>query len=118
SGGARIALFFAARCHDCLAGVIASGAAFPSSMTPDSYMHFTIFAAAGYEDFNFSEVAGLEEPLTKAGIAHRLAAFESWHDWLPSAMAVDAVEWIEVQVIKSGRRPRDDQFVEDAWQNG
>jgi poly(3-hydroxybutyrate) depolymerase len=47
SGGARMALFFAVRCNECLAGVIAGGAGFPSSMTPDASMHFSIFAAAG-----------------------------------------------------------------------
>ncbi|HEV2904082.1 MAG TPA: tetratricopeptide repeat protein [Pyrinomonadaceae bacterium] len=118
SGGARIALFFAARCNDCLAGVIASGAGFPNSISPDASMHFSIFAAAAYDDFNFSEVRSLEEPLTKAKIAHRVETFDGRHEWLPSAVAIEAVEWMEIQAMKSGRRARDDEFIKTAWQNG
>src|SRR6185436_972355 len=117
SGGARIALFFAARCNDCLAGVIASGAGFPSSITPDSSMHFSIFAAVGHDDFNFAEVKNLEEPLAKSRIPHRIETFAGRHDWLPSSLAVKAVEWMELQAIKGGRRDRNEPFIEAAWQN-
>jgi predicted esterase len=118
SGGARMALFFAARCNECLAGVIAGSAGFPSSMTPDASMHFSVFAAAGTDDFNFSEVSSLDDPLTKAGIAHRIQAFAGRHEWLPPAVAMEAVEWMEVQAMKSGRRERDEQLIETAWESG
>jgi poly(3-hydroxybutyrate) depolymerase len=118
SGGARMALFFAVRCNQCLAGVIAGSAGFPSSMTPEASMHFSIFAAAGTDDFNFFEVSSLDEPLTKAGIAHRIQAFAGRHEWLPPVVAMEAVEWMEIQAIKSGRRTRDEGFIEAAWENG
>jgi predicted esterase len=118
SGGARMALFFAARCNDCLAGVIVSGAGFPNSISPDASMHFSIFAATGYDDFNFFEVKSLDEPLTKAGIAHRIQVFEGRHDWPPTPIAVEALEWMEIQAIKNGKRARDEGFIEAAWQNG
>jgi predicted esterase len=118
SGGARTALFFAARCNDCLAGVIAGGAGFPDSMSPDPSMHFSVFATAGHDDFNFAEIRNLDEPLTKSGIAHRIETFEGRHEWLPSAVAGAAVEWLEIQAIKSNRRARDEEFIETAWQNG
>jgi poly(3-hydroxybutyrate) depolymerase len=118
SGGARMALFFAARCNDCLAGVIAGGAGFPSTIAPDASMHFSIFAVAGYDDFNFAEVLTLDEPLTKVGIAHRIHTFEGRHEWFSSAVANEAVEWMEIQAIKAGRRARDEEFIEAAWQNG
>jgi poly(3-hydroxybutyrate) depolymerase len=118
SGGARMSLFFASRCNDCLAGVIAGGAGFPSTIAPDASMHFSIFAIAGYDDFNFPEVRTLDEPLTKAGIAHRIHTFEGRHEWFPPAVANEAVEWMEIQAIKAGRRARDEAFIEAAWQNG
>ena len=101
SGGARMALFFAARCNDCLAGVIAGGAGFPSTIAPDASMDFSIFAVAGYDDFNFAEVLTLDEPLTKAGIAHRIHTFEGRHEWFPPAVANEAVEWMEIQAMQS-----------------
>jgi hypothetical protein len=40
---------------------------------------------------------------------HHLAIFEGGHTWLSSALAVQAVEWMEVQAMKTGLKPRDDQ---------
>jgi tetratricopeptide (TPR) repeat protein len=31
---------------------------------------------------------------------------------------MEAVEWMEIQAMKSGRRPRDEAFIEAAWENG
>ena len=118
SGGARMALFFAARCNNCLAGVIAGGAGFPTAIVPDASMHFSIFAVAGYEDFNFPEITTLDDPLTKAGIAHRIYTFEGRHEWFPPVVANEAVGWMELQAIKAGRRARNEEFIEAAWQNG
>jgi hypothetical protein len=39
---------------------------------------------------------------------HRLAIFEGGHVWLSSDLAIAAVEWMELQAIKSGLKPRDE----------
>src|SRR5262245_2400853 len=74
SGGARAAVRVAIACK-CLAGVIASGAGFPVDLAPAPAMHFVFFGAAGVDDFNYPELKSLEEPLTKAGISHRIQTF-------------------------------------------
>jgi hypothetical protein len=43
--------------------------------------------------------------------AHRLAIFEGGHMWLPIPVATEAIEWMELQAMKSGLRPRDDAFI-------
>lgn len=116
SGGARLAIFLAIRCHDCIAGVVACGAGFPSGMPPSPEMHFAVFSTTSTEDFNFPEVKGLDEPLAKAGITHRIEVFAGRHDWPPSSVGVEAVEWMELQAMKTGKRQRDANLVESIWQ--
>lgn len=116
SGGARVAILFATQCNDCLAGVIASGAGFPGGIEPATTMHFPLFAAAGTEDFNFAEVKSLEESLARANMTYQIETFAARHEWLPSSVAIDAVGWMELLAMKSGRRERDAQFIE-SWMN-
>jgi len=115
SGGARAALRIAVGCK-CLAGVIANGAGFPVDLAPSSQMPFVFFGAAGVDDFNYPELKNLQEPLTKAGIVHRVQTFEGRHEWPPVSVATAAVEWMELHAIKAGKRPRDDGFVNAIWQ--
>jgi poly(3-hydroxybutyrate) depolymerase len=115
SGGARAAIGIALGCK-CLAGVIASGAGFPIDLAPSPQMHFVFFGAAGVEDFNYPELKSLEEPLTKAGISHRVQTFDGRHEWPSVSVAMAAVEWMELRAIKTGKRPRDDGFIDTMWQ--
>ena len=115
SGGARVAVGIAVACK-CLAGVMANGAGFPIDVAPSPAMHFVYFGAAGIDDFNYAELKNLEEPLTKAGISHRIQPFEGRHEWLPVSVATAAVEWMELQAMRAGKRPRDDGFVNAKWE--
>ena len=102
SGGARLALGLALG-SDKIAGVIASSAGFPDAR-PRSSAAFPIFGTAGSEDFNYCEMRRLDRELTSP---HRVIIFEGGHIWLPAEVAMEAVEWLELQAMKSGRRPRD-----------
>src|SRR4029077_10541019 len=107
SGGSRVALFVALQ-SDSIAGVIASSAGYPDSR-PRKALPFPIFATAGTEDFNHLEMRQLDSALTTP---HHLAIFEGGHTWLSSALAVEAVEWMEVQAMKSGLKARDEQEID------
>ena len=115
SGGARAAVRIAVGCK-CLAGVIASGAGFPVDLAPAPQMDFVFFGAAGVDDFNYPELKSLDEPLTKAGITHRIQIFDGRHEWPPVSLTTAAVEWMELQAIKTGKRPRDEGFINAMWQ--
>jgi predicted esterase len=115
SGGARAAVRIAIGCK-CLAGVIAGGAGFPVDLAPSAQMHFVFFGAAGVDDFNYAELNSLEEPLTKAGISHRIQTFDGRHEWPPISVATAAVEWMELQAMKAGKRSRDDGFINATWE--
>jgi poly(3-hydroxybutyrate) depolymerase len=97
SGGARVALGVALGSRG-IAGVIASSAGFPDSK-PRKTVRFVVFGTAGTEDFNLSEMRQMDGALTSP---HRLAVFEGGHVWLSSALAMKAVEWMEVQAVKAG----------------
>ena len=107
SGGARVALW-AALASQGIAGVIASSAGYPDGK-PRKSLTFPIFATAGTEDFNHLEMRQLDEALTSP---HHLAIFEGGHVWLSSDLAVEAVEWMEVQAMKAARKPRDEQEID------
>lgn len=111
SGAARAAIYLATRCRDCISGVIACGAGFPAGITPSPALHFAVFSIAGVEDFNFPEVKDLDDALAKAGMTHRIEVFDGRHEWPPSQVATQAVEWLELRAMRAGNRTRDDSLI-------
>jgi hypothetical protein len=83
--------------------VIASSAGYPDAK-PRKTLPFVLFATAGTEDFNHLEMRLLDRALTTP---HHLAIFEGGHVWLSSDLAIEAVEWVELQAMKAGLTPRD-----------
>lgn len=111
SGGARVASSVGYALAGKIAGVIACGAGFPQGLAPSRSTPFPLFGTAGIEDFNYPEVKQLARALDSYGIASRVAVFEGAHDWPPSSVCVEAVEWMELQAMKSGRRAKDEQLI-------
>jgi poly(3-hydroxybutyrate) depolymerase len=107
SGGARVALGIALASKD-IAGVFASSAGYPDGRLRRT-LPFPVFATAGTEDFNHLEMRQFERALTTP---HHLAIFKGGHVWLSSDLALEAVEWMEVQAMKTGRKPRDDNEID------
>lgn len=116
SGGARLAIYFATRCQDCVAGVIASGAGLPAGTTSSPLLRLVIFMTTGVDDFNFPEVKTLDDELTKVGGTHQTKVFVGRHEWPPPSVATDALEWMELQAMKTGKRQRDANLIESIWQ--
>ena len=114
SGGARAAVTIALRC-DCAAGVIGVGAGFPIEIAP-SAVRFAYFVLAGNDDFNLPEVKTLEEALAKAGVNHELKVFAGRHEWPPADAAIEAIEWMELQAMRTGIRARDEKVIASLWE--
>jgi len=108
SGGARVAMKIALDSRQ-IAGVFASSAGFPDEFI--ARLPFPVFGSAGTDDFNHLEMFQLDRRMTSA---HRVLYFEGGHTWLPVELAMQAVEWMELQGMKSGLRPRDTALL-DAW---
>jgi poly(3-hydroxybutyrate) depolymerase len=107
SGGARVALQVALFGGNNIAGVIASSAGYPDTK-PRASVPFAIYSTAGIDDFNYIEMRMLDRKLTSP---HYLAVFNGGHTLPPDAVALDAIEWLELQAMQSGRRTRDDALV-------
>lgn len=118
SGGARVATSVAIGLKDYIAGVIACGAGFPYAKAPQKDFRFAFFGIAGIEDFNLLELRQLEEPLTKAGMTHQLLTFDGEHSWPPKAILLEAVEWMEAQALKTGRRAKDEARSNELYAQG
>ncbi len=106
SGTARGAGAIAANAGGGIAGVFLAGAGMPESVRARG-LPFAVFAAAGSEDFNFQEVDALDEPLTAAGVAHRIEIFDGAHAWPPEETALDALGWFELRAMIAGAREAD-----------
>src|SRR5207249_4789508 len=101
SGGARVAMLLALD-YDRFAGVFASSAGFPDDFHQS--LRFPFFATAGTDDFNHQEMRELNRGVKTP---HRLEVFEGGHQWLPVELAMDGVEWMEIQAMKGNLRPID-----------
>jgi predicted esterase len=106
SGGARVAMQVALR-KNAIAGVIASSAGYPDAR-PRGSVPFAVFGTAGTDDFNYSEMRQLDRALKTS---HRLVIFEGGHTMPPDAVAMEAIEWMELQAMASGLRPRDEALI-------
>ena len=115
SGGARAAVAVALSC-DCAAGVIGAGAGFPIGVAPSAAVHFAYFGLVGIDDFNFPEVKTLEEALAKVGVTHELQVFAGRHEWPPADAATEAIEWLELQAMRSGMRAREETLIALLWE--
>ena len=106
SGGARVAMQVALA-NKTIAGVIASSGGYHDSQ-PRAKVTFAVFGTAGTDDFNYIEMRLLDRKLTTP---HRLGIFEGGHTLPPDDVALEAIEWLELQAMQSGRRTRDDALV-------
>ena len=111
SGGARVAMQVALT--NPLAGVIASSAGYPDSI-PRAKLKFVVFGTAGDTDFNYIELKLLDNALKTP---HRVVIFDGGHTLPPDDLAMEAIEWLELQAIRSGIRPKDDAFLQTLWQS-
>ena len=113
SGGSRVALQVALSSGK-IDGVIASSAGYPDSQTRSS-VSFPIFGTAGTEDFNYVEMKLLGRELKTP---HRIVIFEGGHQLPPAAVALQGVEWLEVQAMVKGARARDTALIDRLYAKG
>jgi poly(3-hydroxybutyrate) depolymerase len=112
SGGARVALGIALESGQ-IAGVFASSAGFPDEVQKS--VPFPIFGKTAVDDFNYLELKALDRVVTTP---HRVVVTEGGHAWMSSETAVEAVGWMEVQAMKSGRRARDSEMLDRIFAEG
>ncbi len=123
SGTARLAWEFAYRLRGHVAGIIGVGAGTPTLdfldvVPPPFGTPLVFFGSAGFTDFNFDEVYALDLALDAYGVTHRVEMFEGPHAWAPEPVMGRAVAWLELQAMRSGRRPADARVVDSLFADG
>lgn len=108
SGGARVAVRLAMT--GLSRGVIACGAGFPGDV-PEQ-VGFSFFGTAGVDDCNYDELRRVDDELDKRGSPHRVALFTGGHEWPPAALGVEAIEWLEIEAMRSALRGRDEAMID------
>jgi dienelactone hydrolase len=113
SGGARIAVFVANALAGGAAGVIGSGAGLPPEIKPSTPLPFPYFGMAGIEDFSFPEMRQLDLAMDGSGVPHRFVVFPGGHEWPPKDFCTTAIEWMQLQAMRSGALARNEQFIDE-----
>lgn len=112
SGGARVACDMGYKYRGEVAGVIACGAGFPSDSSPSKDTPFAFYETIGNLDFNYYEIRLLKPKLEESGIPFKIHIFDGDHSWPPKDVGTDALEWMEVQAMKNGKRDKDPALIE------
>jgi dienelactone hydrolase len=115
SGGARVAAAAASAMKGKIAGIIGCGAGFHSEATLSIAKTFAFFGAIGTEDFNFPELRNLDNTLEKLGTIHALEIFEGGHDWPPERVCTCAIEWMEIQAMRSGIKELNEGWINEVY---
>src|SRR6185503_8699389 len=112
SGGARVASAIALSYRGAVAGVIAASGGPRPNFNPLPANQFAFFGTAGTEDFNFPEMQQLKRRMDEVGVTNRLVIFEGGHEWPPAEVCSEAINWMEVQAMKSGTRAKDNELLD------
>jgi predicted esterase len=97
SGTVRAACYLALAAPGSLAAIIGAGAGFPYDKPPTPTTPYIFFGTIGTRDFNYGELWELEKQLTAANLAHRILEFDGPHEWMPPALAREALVWLAVR---------------------
>ena len=109
SGGSRLAMGLALQIDKGkFAGVIASSAAFPFPDPPDT-LDFPVFGTAGTEDFNYVEMQRFDRQVQSP---HKVRVFNGGHTWPTTELAMEAIEWLELQAMKTGLEKQEAQKID------
>jgi len=115
SGGAHVATRMAQMLSGRVAGVIASGGALLGDFEPTPPGKFGFYGLAGIRDFNHRAMKEVDQKLAALSFVHRFEAFEGAHQWPPPEACTAALEWMEIQALKAGGRPRDEKFLAEQY---
>jgi len=114
SGGAMVAWVLGMQ-SGRLAGVIGCGGRYEEDFFPkeDAFAHF---GTAGDQDFNYQGMRDVDQCFEGLRSRHRLEVFEGVHQWMPPAMATEAVEWMEVQAMATGDLEVDGEWLSEVYE--
>jgi predicted esterase len=119
SGTARFAWQMSTQAPGTIAGIVGTGASVPGGR---SWIRSNIgksspalFGTIGTLDPNYEEVRELDAELDVIGTAHHIERFDGGHQWPPTDLSTRAVEWLELNAMQRGLKPRDQRWVDSVF---
>jgi hypothetical protein len=103
-----------------LAGIVAVGAGFPGPALSwrtalPGLKRFAVFNTSGDLDYNYDEMVAVDSVLDATPHPHRTVFFTGPHQWATKAVATEALEWLQLQAMKSGLAPRDEAWIDSLF---
>ena len=119
SGTARFAWQMSTQSPGTIAGIVGTGASVPGGR---SWIRANIgksspalFGTIGTLDPNYEEVRELDTELDAIGTAHHIERFDGGHQWPPADLSTRAVEWLELNAMQRGLKPRNQPWVDSVY---
>lgn len=109
SGGARIASSIAIY-KAGIAGVLAISGGLPQVGQEVSHK-FNFAAVVGINDFNYQELRALDKQMESLAFPHALFVSPKGHEWPDNKILNSAITWFEIQAMKKGDIPVNDNLV-------
>jgi poly(3-hydroxybutyrate) depolymerase len=100
------------------AGMVACVGAFVRDDIAAVEPRHTWIAIAGVGDFNFDLNRAAVRDLVARGVVARFVTFDGGHSWPPEAVVSQALDWLELAAMRTGKRQPDPTFVEAQFQGG
>jgi predicted esterase len=115
SGTVRFSCILALSAPGSIAGVIGAGAGYPNDVVPKADHPFVFFGTVGDRDFNYYEMMTLDRNLEAVHLSHRIEIFDGTHAWPPAPLAGQAIAWMELAAMRTGKREKAPALVEPLW---
>jgi predicted esterase len=95
-----------------VAGLIGAGGARPPELGSLKQAAPAFFGFAGTKDFNYREMRELDDELARSGSTHAFAVFGGAHGWPPQEDFTRAIDWLELQAMRSGRAQKREPWID------
>lgn len=119
SGTARFAWQMTSLLPGSVAGIIGAGAAVPggrawiqSNIGKSSPV---LFGTMGTLDPNYEELRQFDGELESIGLVHHIERFDGPHQWPPTELSTRSVEWLELQAMRRGLKPRNQPWIDSLY---
>ena len=119
SGTARFAWEMTTQLPGTITGIIGAGAAVPggrawiqSNIGKSSPV---LFGTIGILDPNYEELRSFDAELDATGAIHHIERFDGGHQWPPTELSTHAVEWLELQAMRRGLKPRQQPWIDSLY---
>ena len=119
SGTTRFAWEVDRQLPGTIAGIIGAGAAVPGGR---AWMRSNIgksspvlFGTIGTLDPNYEELRSFDAELDTIGALHHVERFDGGHQWPPTELSTRAVEWLELQAMRRGLKPRQQPWIDSLY---